>query len=600
MSQIAIGKAGAHNISIDLQTLLSTRLLLTADSGGGKTWALKRLIEQAFGHVGILVIDPEGEFAPMRQKLDFYLVGKGGDTPADTRSAGRVARALYGARASAICDIYEMKPSERHAFVREFLDALLEAPKELRRPYLVIVDEAHIFCPEHGKGESEAADSMRGLCTRGRKRLLCPIFATQRLATLAKDASSMLLNRMVGPTFEDVNRKRAIEELSVAREDQAKFRQQIQVLEPGYFYTLGRAITKELTLVHIGPMETPHGEEARQYEIEPPPPTEKVRALLEKLGDLPKQAQEEARTVADFKKQIRELKAQLKAQPRVEVSKPVADPKAIERAVREARAESQKQIAIVHADAKALRAHGGRLARALSELAAAALKQFGGPAPDLPKVSGGEIQRKELSLSKLTQASSEQSAKTQRQNNPRPISSPDNGDLSRPQMNILRALAEFEAIGRSTVPRTWVATRAGASHRSSAFANNVSALRSAGLLDYDGSGGVVLTDSGRAKAPEIVAPNSSEEMLDSCLQMISRPQAAILRAVYDVHPEAMDRESLAEKAGASPKSSAFANNVSALRSAGMVDYVPGGRVKVADWLFYLDLPANMFDEPLTS
>ena len=146
MSQIIIGKAGTHNVSIDRKILMSTRLLITSDSGGGKTWLLKRLIEQAFGQVGIIVIDPEGEFAPLRTKFDFFLVGKGGDTPADIRTAEKVARTLLTGRASAICDIYEMPASERHIWVQRFLDALLDAPKELRHPYFVIVDESHMFC----------------------------------------------------------------------------------------------------------------------------------------------------------------------------------------------------------------------------------------------------------------------------------------------------------------------------------------------------------------------------------------------------------------------------------------------------------------------
>lgn len=319
MSSIVIGKCHGKNVSIDLDILLTTRALLTADSGGGKTYALKRIVEQAFGKIQILIIDPEGEFSPMREKLDFVLVGKGGETPADVRSAGLVAQTLLKLRASAICDIYEMKPSERHAWVRTFIDALIEAPKESRHPCLVIVDEAHMFCPEHGKGESEAADAMIGLCTRGRKRLLCPLFATQRLATLSKDASSMLLNRMIGPTFEDVNRKRAADVLSITKEEQKEFYTHIQTLEPGNFFCLGRAISKERILAQIGPIETPHGQEALKYEMSPPPATSKIKAMLPKLADLPKEAAEQAKTAAEFKAQIHDLKSQL-AQASVKVA----------------------------------------------------------------------------------------------------------------------------------------------------------------------------------------------------------------------------------------------------------------------------------------
>lgn len=177
-----------------------------------------------------------------------------------------------------------------------------------------------MFCPEKGKGESEASEAMRDLCTRGRKRLLCPLFATQRLATLSKDASSMLLNRMIGPTFEDINRKRAVEILSITKEDQGQFLKEIQLLEPGNFYALGRAICKERTLLRVGEIETPHGEEALKYETAPPPPPEKVKALLPKLADLPKAAEEKAKTEAELRTEIRSLKAQLRAQPTTSVT----------------------------------------------------------------------------------------------------------------------------------------------------------------------------------------------------------------------------------------------------------------------------------------
>ena len=299
-------------VTLDLNILLSTRMLLTADSGGGKTWALKRICEQAAGKIQIIIVDPEGEFSPLREKLPFLLAGKGGETPADTRSAALLALRLLETRASCICDIFEMKPSLRHAWVRLFLDGLIEAPKATRHPVLVIVDEAHIFCPEKGKGESEASEAMISLCTRGRKRLLCPLFATQRLATLNKDASSMLLNRMIGPTFEDLNRKRAAEVLSIPKEQMHEFNERIQLLEPGNFYVLGRAITRERTLMTVGPITTPHGQDAQKYDLTPPPPPEQVKALLPKLADLPAEAEEKAASLATLRAEIRNLKSEIR------------------------------------------------------------------------------------------------------------------------------------------------------------------------------------------------------------------------------------------------------------------------------------------------
>lgn len=80
-----IGKTEAgKDLSIDVQKLLATRMLLDAESGGGKTVALKRLLEQTHGHVQQIIIDPEGEFSTLREKFDYLLCApEGADAVAD-------------------------------------------------------------------------------------------------------------------------------------------------------------------------------------------------------------------------------------------------------------------------------------------------------------------------------------------------------------------------------------------------------------------------------------------------------------------------------------------------------------------------------------
>ena len=295
-----------------------------------------------------ITIDPEGEFATLREKFPFVLVGKGGETPADPRSANLLAQRLLELKASAVCDLYDLKSHLRHTWVKNFLEGLIEAPKNLRTPVIVIVDEAHIFCPE--KGESEAFGAMVDLCTRGRKRGLCPVWATQRLAMISKDASSQLQNRLVGMQFEDVNRKRAAEMLGVLESDKRAFMHAIQLLEPGNFFALGRAISKERILVQVGGIETMHPKAFEKHVLAPPPAPDKIKALLPKLADLPKEAEDKARSEADFRREIRELRAKLTIAEKASVqttaakSVPVADEKAIDRAVKLATAPLLKQL----------------------------------------------------------------------------------------------------------------------------------------------------------------------------------------------------------------------------------------------------------------
>ena len=94
-------------VSVDLETLVNSRLLIQANSGAGKSWALRRLLEQSHGHIQQFVIDPEGEFASLREKFDYVLAAKaGGDTLADVRTAKLLAERLLELGASAILDIY--------------------------------------------------------------------------------------------------------------------------------------------------------------------------------------------------------------------------------------------------------------------------------------------------------------------------------------------------------------------------------------------------------------------------------------------------------------------------------------------------------------
>ena len=85
----------AQDLAGDLDVLVDTRLLVQANSGGGKSWALRRLLEQTHGRVQHLVIDPEGEFATLRERFDYVLAARqGGDTAADPRAARLLAERL--------------------------------------------------------------------------------------------------------------------------------------------------------------------------------------------------------------------------------------------------------------------------------------------------------------------------------------------------------------------------------------------------------------------------------------------------------------------------------------------------------------------------
>lgn len=283
----------------DPEVLLNTRLLIQANSGAGKSWALRRLLEQTSSQVQQIVIDPEGEFATLRERFDYVLAAKtGGDTLADPRTAKLLAERLLELGVSAILDIYELKAHERVRFVRLFLEALVDAPKRLWHPALIVLDEAHVYAPE--KGSAESLQAVIDLSTRGRKRGFCLVQATQRLSKLHKDAAAEANNKLIGRSALDVDMERAGDELGMTKAG----RQVLRDLDAGEFFAFGPALTRTVTRVKVGPVTTSHPKAGSKLAGVVPPPTERVKAVLSKLADLPAEVEQRERTLVELQRDV--------------------------------------------------------------------------------------------------------------------------------------------------------------------------------------------------------------------------------------------------------------------------------------------------------
>ena len=152
---------------------------------------------------------------------------------------------------------------------------MVNLPKTLWHPCLVIVDEAHTFCPQ--KGKSESMGSVIDLCTRGRKRGYCPILATQRLSKLHKDAAAECNNKLIGRTGLDVDMRRASDELGLStKADMLKLRE----LDPGEFFAFGPAISKSVIKINVGNVKTTHPKPGSRHLVSPPPATGRIKKIL--------------------------------------------------------------------------------------------------------------------------------------------------------------------------------------------------------------------------------------------------------------------------------------------------------------------------------
>jgi hypothetical protein len=153
------------------------------------------------------------------------------------------------------------------------------------------------------------------------------------------------------------------------------------------------------------------------------------------------------------------------------------------------------------------------------------------------------------------------------------------------KQRVLDALAALETIGARPADRTQLALFAKASPRSSGYTNNLGALRTAGLISYPTRGTVALTDDGRAIADGGAAPTTVAGLQDFVRSLVGSSKARLIDVLIDAYPESLSRDELAERAGASPASSGYTNNLGSLRSLRLIDYPSPGHVVALPVLF---------------
>lgn len=253
---IEIGQSAAGPTLLDLGRLMATRLLIQAGSGGGKSWLLRRLIEQAFGKVRIIVFDPEGELVTLAESFDFTVCAPDSEVaPISPTNGAAVARALYLSRRSAIISLSEFDGlEEMQKFVADFCRELLRMPQEHWHHVLLCFEEGQLLAPQLDKAESKKP--LIDLARRGRKRGMCPVFAAQRLSELSKGVAGMLENKLIGLTTLDLDIDRAAEMLGM-RPPVA--RQVLRRLDGGHFIPFGPALGYDLAETTVGPVITRHG-----------------------------------------------------------------------------------------------------------------------------------------------------------------------------------------------------------------------------------------------------------------------------------------------------------------------------------------------------
>lgn len=281
---------------IDLEDLLQSRLLIQANSGGGKSVLARTIIEESFGKVPFIIMDIEGEYYTLKEKFGDILIigGQHADIPITLKSAKLLPKEIISNQLSVIIDLSDLQMSDRILYSKYFIESMMDLGREYWINYFIFIEEAHKLCGEQDKQVS--ATSIKDLMSRGRKRGYCGVLITQRISKLHKDAAAECNNKFIGRTFLDIDLERAAKELGLTSNTD---KNAIRNLAPGNFYAFGTAIIPhQVHVVKINLPKTKIPKAGINMDIKPKAPTEKVKAMLAKLNTLPTEQKKEVKTTS--------------------------------------------------------------------------------------------------------------------------------------------------------------------------------------------------------------------------------------------------------------------------------------------------------------
>jgi len=541
---------------INLPTFIDSRALICANSGGGKSYAVRKILEESNNKVMSIILDIEGEFRTLREQYDFLLIGNEGDVELNMKSAKLLPKKIMEMEVSTIIDISDLKRNERVKYVKDFLEALMELNRKYWKPCLIVLDEVHQLAGQQEKQDSTS--SVIDLATRGRKRGYCLIGCTQRISKLHKDVVAELNNYMVGRTGLDIDQKRAGEILGFTNKKDVL---SLRDLEAGEFYVFGTAISKYVTKAKVKEVKTTHPKVGMDLTKEIIKPTNKIINILSQVKDLPREAEEKLKDLNDYKKRVMELNRELRIS-KSNKPKPQNDERQLERArqlgFREAEIKHNNQT-------NNLKNSYNQLERRIRDIGRIIGKE-------IPKVN----QIKSDNISKLP-ISTKLVPKKELPKHTEVIDGEYN--LSLCERKLYSLLYQYS---ERTFTKAQVGVFTGYSHKSGGFNNSISRLKQLNLIEGSGNS---------LKAKELVQDLAKDYDFskEEIISKLSKCEKEIYNVLLENPNDEFSKEELANNTQTqySFNSGGFNNSISRLNTLGLIER-NNGNIKLNQELLELE------------
>lgn len=170
--------------------VLTGRGFITGKSGSGKSNTASVFAEELLeANYNMLIVDTEGEYWGLKERYDLLHVGNSEtcDVQINTSHAEKLASIALDRNLPTILDVSEFDDlDEANAIIHDVISELFHRENDVRKPFLLIIEEIQEYLPQSG-GKDELAELLLRVAKRGRKRGLGLCGISQRPAAVDKD-----------------------------------------------------------------------------------------------------------------------------------------------------------------------------------------------------------------------------------------------------------------------------------------------------------------------------------------------------------------------------------------------------------------------------
>lgn len=193
-----------QDILLETQAFVGTSVAVLGITGSGKTNTAAVLIEELLTQgLPMTIIDIEGEYWGLKQSYDLLIAGRSehAELEIGPDNAAQLAKISVQRGISVILDLSDYTQDEQYAFLVAYFQSLWEIAGKERKPYQIILEEAHEWVPQGTR--TPLKQLLSRIALRGRKRGLGIILMSQRSAKVEKDVLTqvplLFLHKVVHP-----------------------------------------------------------------------------------------------------------------------------------------------------------------------------------------------------------------------------------------------------------------------------------------------------------------------------------------------------------------------------------------------------------------